>query len=221
MNRSAAISLALVAAALLPVGALAAHKPGHGPGAGGDALTIAAKPNPVVFGGTVSLTGRLTAADRAGKNVVLESDPFPYEGDFENLRNARTSPSGAYALTDKPTVNTRYRVRQGSLVSPVVTVLVRIRVGLRVGDTTPRAGRRVRFTGRACPAHVGSLVRIQRQRRSGGWATVARTRVKAATVCSRYAKRVRVNRDGAYRAVVAGHADHARGISRTRFLDVG
>lgn len=219
MKRSAAFSLAVVTAALLPVTAGATHKPGHGPTGGADGITIEAEPNPVVYGATVSINGRLSTATNTGQNVVLESDPYPYEGNYGNVTNATTSPSGAYILTDKPSVNTRYRVKQGNLTSPVITVLVRIKAGLRVGDTTPERGQRVRFAGTVCPAHVGAVVRIQR-RGATRWVTLGRTTVKAATTCSRFAKRVRVFRDGRYRAVVTGDADHARGISRSRFLDV-
>ncbi len=218
MRLPAAISLFLLIAVAVPMTATASHKPGHGPGAG-ESLTIAAKPNPIVYGGTVAISGRLTSADNVGKNVILESDPFPYDG-FSNAGNATTVAGGNYSITDQPGVNTRYRVRQGNLTSPVVTVLVRIRLGLRVSDRTPDRGERVRFFGRACPDHVGALVRIQR-RVAGAWITVARTRTKDAVTCSSYSRRARVFRDGRYRAVVAGHDDHARGVSRTRFIDVG
>lgn len=218
MRRSAAISLALLTAIAVPTAATAAHKPGHGPGAA-ESLTIAAEPNPVVYGGTVTIDGRLTSATRAGQNVILESDPFPFENDFSNAGNATTTASGAYSFTQQPGLNTRYRVRRGNLLSPVVTVLVRVRLGLRVSDRTPDRGERVRFFGRACPEHVGALVRVQR-RAAGRWVTVARTSAKLATRCSSYSRRLRVFRDGLYRAVVAGHDDHARGISPARFLDV-
>lgn len=217
MRRSPAISLVLLAVIAVPMTAGASHKPNHSPGA--ESLTVAAEPNPVVYGGSVSIDGRLTSAARAGKNVVLESDPFPFENDFSNVASSTTAASGNYAFTQQPGLHTRYRVRQGNLLSPVVTVLVRIRLGLRVSDRTPDRGERVRFFGRACPEHVGSLVRVQR-RASGRWITVARTRTRTATRCSSYSRRVRVFRDGLYRTTVAGHDDHARGISRTRFLDV-
>jgi hypothetical protein len=207
---------------VVPMTAGASHKPGHAPGTpgAGDSLTIVAEPNPIVYGAPVTIDGRLTSADRAGKNLVLESDPFPYENDFSNVGTATTGPSGAYSLNQAPGVNTRYRVRHGNLLSPVVTVLVRMRIGLRVSDRTPDRGERVRFFGRVCPEHVDALVRIQR-RISGRWVTVRRTRTDEAARCSSYSRRVRVGGDGLYRAVVAGHGDHARGISRPRFLDVG
>jgi hypothetical protein len=218
MRRSAAVSLVLLIAIAVPGVAGASHKPGHGPGAP-ESLTVGAEPNPVVYGGSVSIEGTLNSAAKAGKNVILESDTFPYDGNYANVGSSTTAPSGKYSFTQKPGLNTRYRVRQGNLLSPVVTVLVRIRLGLRVSDRTPDRGERVRFFGRACPEHVGALVRIQR-RTAAGWVTVARTRTKVATRCSSYSRRVRISSDGTYRAVVAGDADHARGVSPTRFLDV-
>jgi hypothetical protein len=219
MRRSAAISLVLLTAIAVPGVAGASHKPGHGGPSAPESLTIGAEPNPIVYGGSVSIEGTLTSAARAGKNVILESDSFPYDDDFANVGSSTTAASGKYSFTQRPGLNTRYRVRQGNLLSPVVTVLVRIRLGLRVSDRTPDRGERVRFFGRTCPEHVGALVGIQR-RAAGGWVTVARTRTKVATRCSSYSRRVRVSSDGAYRTVVAGHDDHARGVSPTRFLDV-
>lgn len=218
MRRSAAISLVLLTAVALPTAATANHKPGHSPGTA-ESLTIAAKPNPVVYGASVSIAGKLTSPLKAGKTLVLESDPYPFENDYSNIGNAMTAAGGNYAFSQKPGLNTRYRVRQGNLLSTVVTVLVRIRVGLRVSDRTPDRGERVRFFGRACPQHVGALVRVQR-RAAGRWLTVARTHTVAGTRCSTYSRRVRVSSDGLYRTVVAGDADHVRGIGPTRLIDV-
>jgi hypothetical protein len=210
-------ALALVAICLVPGTAVAAHKPGHSH----KKITIAAEPNPTVHGKTVSINGRVTNPDSTSNEVVLQRDPAPFSDDgFSTSTTASASPTGAYILSDEPTERTRYRVRQGKLTSEPVTVTVRIDVTLRVGDETPVRGQRVRLGGRACPAHVGAAVSIQR-RGATKWVTVARTRARTATRCSRFAKRVRVTRDGRYRVVVAGDSDHARGISPVRSLDVG
>ena len=42
-------------------------------------------------------------------------------------------------------------------------------VGLRVSDTTPSAGQRVRFRGTVRPPHDGTRVAIQRKRADGTW----------------------------------------------------
>ena len=216
MSRPAVAVIVLAVTCLVPGVAGAAHKPGHGK----TAITIEAEPNPIVYGKPVSLNGRVSNADENGKDVVLQSDPAPFSHDgFTSVTHATASPTGAYILTDEPTRKTRYRVRQGKRTSPSVTVLVRLAVTLQAGDMTPERGQRVRLGGQVCPAHVGARVSVQR-RRAGAWRTVARTRVRSAKRCSRYAKRVRVTKDGKYRVVVAGDSDHARGISRVRSLDV-
>jgi hypothetical protein len=202
----------------LPIAALA--KP---PGGGAKSLSLTAAPNPVVFGGNVALQGKLGGPSHDGKTVRLEADAFPYEGNFANVGSAVTNAGGNWTLSQKPAVNTRYRARQGNTLSPVATELVRIKVSRRVSDSTPAAGRRVRFKGRACPQHDGAQVRIQRRTSSGKWRTRRRTTLRdiPGSTCSRYSKRFRVYSDGTYRIVVATpHADHANGISRSKRINV-
>jgi hypothetical protein len=223
MTRYRLIGLVALTAAALPVAAGAHHRPGHAGGPGGTGLSVRAEPNPVVFGRTVALSGRLTGGNNSGKTVQLQADAFPYEGNYSNVGSDATSQSGAWATTHRPAVNTRYRARQGSTVSAFLTERVRIRTRLRLSDRTPRAGRLVRFFGRACPQHDGARVRIQRRTRTGGWRTVRRTRLRniIGSTCSRYSRRFRVRRDGTYRAaVISPHGDHANGYSRRRRIDV-
>ena len=111
------------------------------------------------------------------------------------------------------------RVRVGGVLSPTVTVLVRQRVSLRLSDRTPRRGQLVRFSGRSCPTHDGAVVSIQKRRSTGGWRTVRRTRLRDASRCSVYSRRLRIYRDATFRTVVARDADHARGFSRRRSAD--
>jgi hypothetical protein len=187
-------------------------------GPGGAGLSLAAKPNPVVHGSVATLSGRLSGGNAGGKSVNLEADPYPFDS-FAAAGIATTQSNGNFAFAPRPRVNTRYRVRQGSTLSPVVTVLVRSRTSLRLSDYTPRRGQRVRFAGRACPEHDGSAVAVQRLTRSG-WRTVRRTVLRDAATCSTYRASSRVYRDATYRAVVAAHVDHARGISARRRVDV-
>ena len=183
-------------------------------------MTLAAQPTTVTSGRTVTLSGKLTGANNSGKQVTLRSDPFPFDN-FDNAGTATTNAQGDYTFAQKPTVNTRYQSRSGNDESAIVTVLVRPSVTLRLSDSTPRRGQRVRFSGRVCPEHDGARVAIQR--RSGGrFRTVARATLKDVpnTTCSSYARRMRVRRDGTYRTVIRGHNDHATGISRRRRANV-
>jgi hypothetical protein len=118
-------------------------------------------------------------------------------------------------------VNTRYQARQGGLESEILTVSVSPRVSLRVGDRTPAAGKRVRFSGRVCPQHDGASLAIQRRRAPKRWRTVAQVvTADAGDECSTYSRRRRVRRDGVYRTFFSGDADHAAASSRARRIDV-
>jgi hypothetical protein len=212
-----AVSLAVVAAAF-PVAADASHKPGH-QGGGGQQPSLTAAPNPVVFGSTTRLSGRLTGANNAGRPVILQGAPHPFTSFNNNVATATTDSAGRYSFTRRPRLHTRYRVSIDGVLSPLVTVLVRQRVSLYLSDRTPRRGQLVRFSGRSCPQHDGSTVSIQKRTSTGGWRTVRRTRLREARRCSVYSRRLRVYTDGTFRTVVASDADHARGFSRLRSAD--
>jgi hypothetical protein len=215
VRRSTAFATAVLAAAALLPAIAGAQKPPKG-----GTLTLSAAPNPVVAGGSLTLTGKLTAATPADQKISLRLDPFPFDN-FANAGDARTNATGDFSLVQRPTANTRYQARMGNDESPIVTVLVRPRVTLRLSDNTPAAGQRVRFAGRVCPEHDGVNVAIQR--RSGGrFGTVRRAKLRdiPGSTCSSYRRRIRVGSDGSYRAVIRGHADHARGVSGVRRANV-
>jgi hypothetical protein len=215
MKRVTATGLALAATALTMVPVAGGAKPPKQK----NSLTIAAAPNPVVFGRATAVSGRLSGNKHAGQTVSLQADPYPYDR-FAGVAGAVTAANGDVSFQQRPRLNTRYRLRRGSTDSTVLTVAVRYRVSLGVRDSTPASGRRIRFSGRACPTHDGGAVAIQRRTSSGAWRTAKRTTLLSATRCSTYSTRLRVRRDATYRAVVAGDAGHARGISARRRVDV-
>ena len=157
--------VAVVAALSLPVVAQAAHKPGHtggGGGGGGAGLTIKATPTPIVFGSTTTLSGRLTGAG-ADVTVTLRRDEFPYNSDLQDVATTKTDNNGSFTfVVQRPVRNTSYQAVVGTTVSAPVIVNVRIRLGLRVSDATPRVGQLVTFRGRACPKHDGLVIAIKR-----------------------------------------------------------
>ena len=136
--------------------------------------------------------------------MTLRADPFPLGGDDTVVATATTDANGDFQFAGiMPDRKTRYSGRAKTsppVESAVVDVLVRVRVSLRLDDSTPRVGQRVRFSGSAAPQHDGSVVRIQRRRATGSWKTVALTLMRdAGEERSRYARRLRIHRDGTYR----------------------
>jgi hypothetical protein len=214
------IAAAIAIAALCPVAANAAKPPKPPKPGPGNSLTLAASPSVVVSGRATAISGKLLGPNSGGQQVSLRQDPFPFDK-MANAGKATTNATGDYSLTQTPTVNTRYQSRAGQVESPIVTVLVRPAVSLRLSDSTPRRGQRVGFSGQVCPEHDGSRVAIQR-RRAGGFRTVARATLRdiPGSPCSRYRRTLRPRRDATYRTVIGGHADHATGVSGRRRVDL-
>ncbi len=183
-------------------------------------MTIAATPPVVTFGKPVTIAGQV--AGRPAEKVQLEQTPFPFTDPFKNAAQGTTDAAANFAFQVTPALNTRYHVTAKSppATSPDVTVMVRTKVGLRLGDKTPRRGARVRFKGSVLPAHDGSTVRIQRKT-SSGWKTIRTPVLATATPLdgvarSKYSQRIRIRRSGAYRTVMPAHGDHARGKTGKR-----
>lgn len=218
-------AIAVIAAiAVIPTAAIA-QKPPKGGGQNNSNLTVKASANTVTFGQSVTFTGNAKNI-AAGTAVEVWENPFPYSGAFKNTGRAGVvDPAGAYTVTGvKPQKHTQYKVI--ARTSPPVEsgnqfVQVRLRVSLRVSDSTPRRGSRVRFYGTIGPEHDGRLVLIQRRTKTGSYVTVARTRAadNGTTTSSKYSRRVRVRSTGVYRVVAqAADQDHLDGTSRTRSL---
>jgi plastocyanin len=94
-------------------------------------------------------------------------------------------------------------------------------VTLRVSDTTPARGARVRFFGTVRPARDGRLVQLQRRTRGGSYLTVSRIRLTdAGSTRSKFSKRLRVLGDAVFRARLPADSAHKVGVSRTKRLNV-
>lgn len=171
-------------------------------------LTLGATPNPVLVGKPTVLGGSLTGTGNAGRQVVLQSNPFPYTQGFANTTNIQlTGPQGQFSfpLLSVP-LNTQYRVlipTKPEVASPIVSVGVAAKVGTSVTDTRVRRGQRVRFTGTIRPGKGGERIAIQKLK-PRGWVTVAGTTAhRSSATTSRYTKRIRISRGGTYRVFVA------------------
>lgn len=204
----------------LPVAAEGAKPPANN----NPQFTINASPNPVLYGRTMTISGRLKKPPGAGQPLTLQKNPYPFSG-YVSLGTTSTAADGGYSFTSVPKVNTRYRVVATALapqeITGVETVLVQSRVSFRVSDRTPRRGQKVRFSGTVTPAHNGSVLQIQRRSSSGAWSTVAKTMLlDAGGTRSTFTRSLRIRRDAIYRTLLVAHVDHTTGTSRMRSLHV-
>lgn len=225
---NALASAGLIGAATLTLSStvLAQANPNKPP-TGSPSVSIDAKPNPLVFGTLTTLSGRVTAPANSPVEIRFEEDTTRPYGDSYKMTSLRTTTksNGMYSLAVKPTVNTQYRAIV-QLSPPVRSaprlVLVRMLVGLKLSDSTPRRGSLVTFSGSVYPAHDGTRALIQKRSPSGRFVTVARPLLRdAGTTRSAYSRRIRVFSDGVYRVKVAGDSDHVNGFSRARSVSVG
>src|SRR3954454_19542666 len=124
-------------------------------------VTLAATPNPVLFGGGTTLAGTLTGTGNANRAVVLQGNPFPYTQGFANVGNSQlTDAQGNFAFPLLSVLlNTQYRVLmtdRPAVVSPIVTVGVAVRLSTHVRRHRLSRGARLRFTGIMRPARDGA-----------------------------------------------------------------
>ena len=194
-------------------------------------LTLAAQPNPVAFGKPVVLSGMLTGTGNSGREIQLQSNPFPYTQGFAATGNVLlTDAQGAFAFT-LPSLasNTQFRVlipSKTEVMSPIIIAGVAPRIGTLVTRTRVRRGQRVRFFGTVKPGRAGYQFAIQKRSLRRGWVNVAGGITRAGSAGSaRYGKTVRVLRGGQYRvfvSVVDGHyASHSGRTVTIRTLPSG
>ena len=183
------------------------------------ATSLKASAQQVTFSQPIALSGKVKGA-KQGVTVTIERRAVN-STTYGPAGTATTDANGDFSFADRPAKSSVYKATAGTAASPEVAVAVAPLVGLKVGDSTPRKGQRVRFKGTVRPQHDGTRVAIQRKRADGSWVTVRSPRLRdAGSSYSRYSKRIRIRRSGTYRTVIGAHADHAEGVSRERTLTV-
>ena len=144
-------------------------------------MTFAATPNPLLTGGTTTLAGQLTGTGNGGRDVVLQSNPFPYTQGFKAVGNKLvTDATGnfSFGLQMVP-LNTQFRVAlpdKPAVVSPIVVVSVSVRVSTHLGTKTVKRGSKLTFKGSVTPDTTGGTpIAIQKLNSKKHWVTITGT----------------------------------------------
>jgi hypothetical protein len=178
--------------------------------------TIAATPNPAVFGQTVQVSGFLAGPrGGGGKQVALEAQAFPFTGGFQQVGNTVvTAADGSYSFVFTAILGVQLHVvdrSDSSIVSPTWTEAVAIRPSLK--HKRGSSGR-VRFSGHLTPAGQTSAVVLQRRTHKGGWKNIKAILPRKGSSADRFSKRVRARR-GLYRVVARpASGGYVEGVSR-------
>jgi hypothetical protein len=179
-------------------------------------ITASASPNPAVWSGSSTVTGKVSGEGVGGATVALERQDFPFGGPFYLVGTKKAAGNGSFSFEVGPLwAMARLRVTTRTTIvaaSPIVEVGNALRVGLRAQRLS---GGRVRLQGAVSPAVPHGRAALQKRSLSGRWVPLRRAGVHALSGGrSRY--RFTVRRRGAYRVVVLPRDNfaHVHGTSR-------
>jgi hypothetical protein len=124
-------------------------------------LQILSTPNPVPYGGTVTVQGTLSGTGNADRTVVLQADQFPFTAGFVNVGNPElTTATGSFSFPVLGlSANTRFRVVT-TTSPPVVSPETIENVAVQIASHIKRARRAhfARIYGTVTPAESGMKV---------------------------------------------------------------
>jgi hypothetical protein len=189
-------------------------------------VTLAGNPNPVAPGASTTLAGQLTGTNNAGRDVVLQSNPFPYLQGFLNAGNAQVTDAAgnfSFPVLSVP-VTTQFRVvlaQRPEVASPIVVLGAALQVLTRTKKVDrSRRSVVVQFRGSIVPQNDGGRVSIQKFV-DGAWVEKSHTRAKdAGGSKSRFKKRVRIYRSGQFRVVAETEGRYVSGAGRAIAIKV-
>jgi len=134
-------------------------------------LTITASANPIISGGSVTISG--VAAGMKSQSVTLLARTVHQHG-FASVAEATTSStSGEYTFPAQSLTNsTFYEVQTGKLASggqksAVLFEGVEDVLNAKVSSSTVQAGQPLTFSGTVAPDHTGHIIYLERQNASG------------------------------------------------------
>jgi hypothetical protein len=167
-------------------------------------LQILASPNPVLYGGSLTVQGTLSGTGNASQQVVLQANAFPFAAGFQNLGNPQvTSATGGFSFPVLSLVGaTQFRVTTTAnppVLSPVTQENVQVRVDSHIARVRRR--RHARFYGTVTPAENGMQVGILRIVHGRG-VLVGGTLLRARNATSSQFSRVLPVKPGVYRVLV-------------------
>jgi hypothetical protein len=142
--------------------------------------TLTASKDPVTYGGSVTLSGKLAGSKVSGVRVRLQTTAFPFSAPFSDTGNAlKSSNSGAFGFTLPAVTRTTRALVVADGLPSIVSKIVVIRSAVRAGITslTRRADGRVVVRGRVIPATSGGVAALQRQSAKGTWLPLRRAHV--------------------------------------------
>ncbi len=171
--------------------------------------------DPVPYGAPVTVEGALSGSEAANREVVLQANPYPYTGGFQQVGNPLiTSATGTFAFSDAGlSVDTQLRVVTVGgtvVVSPILNEEVSVLVSLHAQATHQRGYERL--YGNINPGEPGFPIAFQVQQH-GSWTWLKAGHTAAKGNGRHYSTVIRLRRHGRYRAVLEARGERTWGYS--------
>ncbi|HVR04917.1 MAG TPA: hypothetical protein VMS02_02670 [Solirubrobacteraceae bacterium] len=135
------------------------------------ALTIAAAPDPISYGQSVTITGKLENGKDQPVTLYAHTVGNHTQRGYSPVAQTTTNETGEYAFPAQSPVNsTYYRVKGSGEVSAVLFEGVKYTLSAEVSATAVKEGEAVTFSGAVAPApsQPNHVVFIERQPSGGG-----------------------------------------------------
>jgi hypothetical protein len=130
------------------------------------ALTIDSSPDPIVFGQSLTISGKLSGSDDQSQQVTLYARTAGQR--YAQIAQTTTNTEGAYSFgPESPTNSTFYRVRSAGERSAALYEGVRYLLTAQVSQTKVQADTPVTFSGSVAPGHAGGIVYLERKDAKG------------------------------------------------------
>jgi hypothetical protein len=186
-----------------------------GPAIGGDktlltkkvplSLQILSSPNPVLFGGSVTVQGTLSGTENGNREVILQQNQFPFTIGFQNapVNPVLTKADGSFSFTVANVgLTTQYRVVTATS-PPVVSAITTEGVAVHVDAHLARTKRHhfARIYGTVSPAEDGMQVGFLRISHGRGVLAGGTILLHRTLTSSRFSRVVPV-KAGVYRVLV-------------------
>jgi hypothetical protein len=128
------------------------------------ALTIESSADPITFGGSVVISGKLAGKVSGDRNEPVTLYARTHGQRFTAVAQSTTNPEGDYSFpAQSPANSTFYRVRSTHRRSAVLYEGVKYLLTAQVSQTKVQAGMPVTFSGTVTPDHTGGIVYLERK----------------------------------------------------------
>jgi hypothetical protein len=190
-------------------------------------VSLSIVPSKVVWGGGLTLIGRVNGSGVGGVTVTVQRQDFPFQSAFSDVANAKTTSKGTFQVNVSSLFSTTHFRAVTQTRFPVASAIRTASSAVKVGIKARRKGRKkATISGTLWPALPNGRVSLQKRSPRGKWAVVKRQAAKPSGGADRSTYRFTVKKPkpkkpaSRYRVVVLARDGGAHVPGRSRQVRV-